>query len=88
MNGGHSNSNISLLNLTGIHYHYNISTDLDCEKALPLFLLFSPQSQSLIGFGWGGPFVVSSAEWEKPPPSLFAVSLIDRSWGEGGGVIK
>lgn len=64
-----------ILYLTGIHYHFNISKDFDCNKALPVFLLFSEQSKTLIGFGWGGPFDVPSAEWEKPPPSLFAVSI-------------
>lgn len=59
----------------GIHYHYNISTDFDCNKALPFFLLFSKQSKSLIGFGWGGPFDVPSAAWEKPDPALFARSM-------------
>jgi len=62
--------------LKGIHYHYNISIDFDCDKALPIFLLFSQQSKSLIGFGWGGPIDVPSAEWEKPHPSIFAVSII------------
>jgi len=59
----------------GIHYHYNISIDFDCDKALPIFLLFSQQSKSLIGFGWGGPIDVPSAEWEKPHPSVFARSM-------------
>ena len=59
---------------TGVHYHYNISIDFDCDKALPIFLLFSEQTKSLIGFGWGGPFDVPSNEWEKPDPSVFAVS--------------
>ncbi|XP_078352212.1 uncharacterized protein LOC144636884, partial [Oculina patagonica] len=59
----------------GVHYHYNISIDFDCDKALPIFLLFSEQTKSLIGFGWGGPFDVQSAEWEKPHPSLFARSM-------------
>ncbi|KAM7446465.1 hypothetical protein ABFA07_005127 [Porites harrisoni] len=59
----------------GIHYHFNISKDFDCNKALPVFLLFSEQSKTLIGFGWGGPFDVPSTEWEKPPPSLFARSM-------------
>ena len=59
---------------TGVHYHYNISIDFDCDKALPIFLLISEQTKSLIGFGWGGPFDVPSDEWEKPHPSVFAVS--------------
>lgn len=59
---------------TGVHYHYNISVDLDCYKSLPVFLLFSPKTKSLIGFGWGGPVDVTSNAWEKPDPSLFAVS--------------
>ena len=58
---------------TGLHYHYNISIGFDCDKALPVFLLFCPQSKSLIGFGWGGPFHVSSDEWEKPSPLVFGV---------------
>ena len=59
---------------TGVHYHYNISVDLDCYKSLPVFLLFSQKTKSLIGFGWGGPVDVTSDAWEKPDPSLFAVS--------------
>lgn len=59
----------------GVHYHYNISIDFDCDKALPIFLLFSQQTKSLIGFGWGGPIDVQSAGWEKPPPSIFARSM-------------
>ncbi|KAK2567671.1 hypothetical protein P5673_008527 [Acropora cervicornis] len=58
----------------GLHYHYNISIGFDCDKALPFFLLFCPQSKSLIGFGWGGPFHVSSDEWEKPSPLVFGFS--------------
>lgn len=59
----------------GLHYHYNISIGFDCDKALPFFLLFCPQSKSLIGFGWGGPFHVSSDEWEKPSPLVFGRSM-------------
>lgn len=59
----------------GLHYHFNISIDFDCNKALPFFLLFSPESKSLIGFGWGGPFEVLSDEWEKPHPSIFQRSM-------------
>jgi len=59
---------------TGVHYHYNISIDFDCDKALPFFLLICEQTKSLIGFGWGGPFDIPSNEWEKPHPSVFAVS--------------
>jgi len=58
----------------GRHYLYNTLIDFDCDKALPIFLLFSEQTKSLIGFGWAGPIDVPSTEWEKPPPSLFAVS--------------
>ncbi|RMX40889.1 hypothetical protein pdam_00012024 [Pocillopora damicornis] len=59
----------------GVHYHYNISVDLDCYKSLPVFLLFSQKTKSLIGFGWGGPVDVTSDAWEKPDPSLFARSM-------------
>ena len=55
---------------------YNISIDFDCDKALPIFLLFSEQTKSLIGFGWVGPIDVPSTEWEKPHPSLFTVSTL------------
>ena len=58
---------------TGRHYR-NILIDRDCDKALPIFLLFSEQTKSLIGFGWAGPINVPSTEWEKPPPSVFSVS--------------
>lgn len=61
------------IDFTGLHYHYNISIGFDCDKALPFFLLLCPQSKSLIGFGWGGPFHVSSEEWEKPSPLVFGV---------------
>jgi len=68
---------------TGVHYHYNISIDFDCDKALPIFLLISAQTKSLIGFGLGGPFDVPSNEWEKPHPSVFAVSTyIHQSIGQ------
>ncbi|XP_020618160.1 uncharacterized protein LOC110056061 isoform X2 [Orbicella faveolata] len=59
----------------GVHYHYNISIDFDCDKALPFFLLICEQTKSLIGFGWGGPFDIPSNEWEKPHPSVFARSM-------------
>ncbi|XP_022788043.1 uncharacterized protein LOC111327974 [Stylophora pistillata] len=59
----------------GVHYHYNISVDMDCYRGLPVFLLFSQQTKSLIGFGWGGPVDVKSDTWEKPDPSLFARSM-------------
>ena len=67
-------NNVCLTFSTGVHYHYNISIDFDCDKALPVFLLISQQTKSLIGFGLGGPIDVQSAEWEKPHPSIFAVS--------------
>jgi len=71
-----SNKSISYCSTvsTGRHYRYNNLIDSDCDKALPIFLLFSEQTKSLIGFGWGGPFDVPSNEWEKPHPSVFAVS--------------
>ncbi|XP_031560254.1 uncharacterized protein LOC116296384 [Actinia tenebrosa] len=59
----------------GVHYHYNISKDFDCNYAFPVFLIANKYNGDVHGFGWGVPVVVNSPRWEHPAPELFARSI-------------
>ena len=56
-----------------MHYWYNLSKSMSCDKMFPMFLLYN--SGRLNAFRWAfDPKYDSSSLWEHPKPSQFAVS--------------
>ncbi|KAL9952378.1 hypothetical protein ACROYT_G039628 [Oculina patagonica] len=53
--------------MMGVHYWYDISSDMHCDQVFPVFLLYDQASQRLKSFGWAVLANLKSPLWEHPP---------------------
>ena len=69
----HTHNNNSIL--SGDHYWYNITEDIDCDDIFPIFALY--QDGTMVAFGWSFSKSYSNSDrWEHPVRPLFGVSCV------------
>ena len=59
----------------GVHYWYDISSDMHCDQVFPVFLLYDQASQRLKSFGWAVLANLKSPLWENPPVQYLQVVI-------------
>lgn len=59
----------------GVHYWYDISLEMHCDQALPVFVLYDQTSQRLKAFGWLTPANITSPFWEHPPAQVLQLFM-------------
>ena len=68
--------NTEFRHIPGVHYWYDISSDMHCDQVFPVFLLYDQASQRLKSFGWAALANLTSPLWEQPPPQYLQVMIL------------
>lgn len=64
---------ITLSHHLGVHYWYNMTEDMSCERIFPIFLLFNGGRLNAFGFAFATNITDSEKRFEHPPQNAYGV---------------